>query len=168
MTDRSAWLEMMAKRHGWKTGAEIGVWYGQTFFYLLDTIPDLVLFGIDIWTSEGLLLPPYTDQEANRREVMARVGLYGGRAVIIEKPSLEAAKCFDDASLDFVFIDADHSFSAVCEDINMWFPKVKQGGFLTGHDYDWEDVRRAVDMLLPDSKVDNGSGFVWYVQRREI
>jgi predicted O-methyltransferase YrrM len=165
MKRRGAWLEMMAKRYGWTLGAEIGVWYGQTFFHLLDTVPGLVLFGVDIWTNEGPAPSHHTDQEANRREVLARVGLYGGRAAIIEKPSLEAAKRFDDASLDFVFIDADHSFAAVCDDIKAWSPKVKPGGFVTGHDYDWAEVREAVDLLVPDSKVDDGSDFVWYSRR---
>jgi hypothetical protein len=54
---------------------------------------------------------------------------------IVEKSSLEAAKDFPDESFDFVYIDADHSYKAVKEDIQAWLPKVKADGILAGHDY---------------------------------
>jgi beta-1,4-mannosyl-glycoprotein beta-1,4-N-acetylglucosaminyltransferase len=49
--------------------------------------------------------------------------------------SVEAAKTYDDNSLDFVFIDADHSYESVKEDIIAWYPKIKPGGIISGHDY---------------------------------
>ena len=42
----------------------------------------------------------------------------------------------DDDSLDVVYIDGDHSYGSVLQDINLWYPKIKQNGFLCGHDYD--------------------------------
>jgi hypothetical protein len=50
-------------------------------------------------------------------------------------PSLEAVASYPDNSLDFVFIDADHSYQSVREDIIAWWPKVKNGGIISGHDY---------------------------------
>lgn len=50
-------------------------------------------------------------------------------------PSIEAAATYADNSLDFVFIDADHSYEAVRADIIAWWPKVKSGGIISGHDY---------------------------------
>ena len=50
-------------------------------------------------------------------------------------PSTEAAKKFKDGELDFVYIDANHSYETCKEDIECWFPKVKPGGILGGHDY---------------------------------
>jgi len=49
--------------------------------------------------------------------------------------SVEAARRYEDESLDFVYIDADHSYNAIKADIAAWLPKVKQGGILGGHDY---------------------------------
>ena len=49
--------------------------------------------------------------------------------------SIEASKLYQDNSLDFVFIDADHSYESVVEDIQSWFPKVKNGGIIGGHDF---------------------------------
>jgi predicted O-methyltransferase YrrM len=54
---------------------------------------------------------------------------------LLEMDSLEGAKQFEDDSLDFVFIDADHEYQAVLQDIHHWLPKVKPGGCLSGHDY---------------------------------
>lgn len=62
----------------------------------------------------------------------------------IRKTSKEASKCFLDNSLDFVYIDADHSYDCVWEDLNLWFPKVKVGGWLAGHDISHIYVSSAV------------------------
>lgn len=50
--------------------------------------------------------------------------------------SLEAARLFDDGTLDLVFLDSDHTFEHVSKEIRLWLPKVKPGGILCGHDYD--------------------------------
>lgn len=67
---------------------------------------------------------------------------------VLEADSLTAATRFADATCDFVFIDADHAELSVRRDIATWLPKVKPGGVLAGHDYDWTTVRRAVDTCL--------------------
>jgi cobalamin biosynthesis Co2+ chelatase CbiK len=49
--------------------------------------------------------------------------------------SVEAAQTYGAESLDFVFIDAGHEYESVCEDLNAWFPKLKNTGVIAGHDY---------------------------------
>lgn len=56
----------------------------------------------------------------------------------------DAATFFKDGSLDFVYIDADHTYEAVVADINDWKGKVKKGGYIAGHDFYMDDVARAV------------------------
>jgi predicted O-methyltransferase YrrM len=70
---------------------------------------------------------------------------------VIKATSKVAAKMFLNESLDVVFIDLDHSYKAVKEDIKLWLPKVKKGGFIAGDDYheNWKGVIQAVDELLP-------------------
>ena len=69
---------------------------------------------------------------------------------VIEADSAVAADSFAHESLDFVFIDADHSYEAVRRDIEAWAPKVRAGGVLAGHDYsvDFPGVIRAVTEYL--------------------
>jgi hypothetical protein len=159
---RELFLEKMAKENGWKYGVEVGVWYGRTFFHLLDTVPGLVLFGVDIWIQSDKNVH-HVDQAENRKCVYARAKLYEG-ANILEMPSLEAAKQFPGESIDFVFIDADHSYLAVLDDISAWSPKVKVGGWVTGHDWDWQTVGDAVNTALPGAtsgKKENDYVWVW-------
>lgn len=61
--------------------------------------------------------------------------------------STDAAQQYTDESLDFVFIDANHDYANVSADIQSWWPKLKFGGTMAGHDYglDRNDVARAVD-----------------------
>jgi predicted O-methyltransferase YrrM len=58
-----------------------------------------------------------------------------GHYETIRGGSSESARFFEDGSVDFVFIDADHVYDRVKEDILAWLPKVKPGGIIAGHDY---------------------------------
>ena len=75
---------------------------------------------------------------------------------MMEMSGAMAAPMFADGSLDFVYIDAEHTFEAVSADIRLWLPKIKPGGAIGGHDYDsakHPGVRRAVDLYWPKVKV---------------
>lgn len=130
------------KELGFKVGAEIGVLEGSYSRALCRYNPELKLYCIDAW---GLV---------DKRESMrafhlkmyerAKRKLSFHTSILIRKPSIEAVKQFTDDSLDFVYIDANHSYDAVKEDITIWTPKVRSGGIVSGHDYNLPDVSRAV------------------------
>ena len=61
-----------------------------------------------------------------------------------------------------MFIDADHSYTGMIQDIQSWLPKIKSGGYLAGHDYDWPGVLQAVTELLPQAQRFHPSS--WMVQ----
>ena len=69
----------------------------------------------------------------------------------IKATSKAISKKFANESLDVVFIDLNHTYEAVKEDIKLWLPKVKKGGYIAGDDYHehWKGVIQAVDELLP-------------------
>ena len=56
----------------------------------------------------------------------------------IQASSIEYADTVENNSIDFVYIDAEHDYDSVKQDLSVWFPKVKIGGFLAGHDYNKE------------------------------
>ena len=65
--------------------------------------------------------------------------------------SKDVVSSFQDESLDVVFIDLTHTYEEVKQDIILWLPKVKNGGILSGHDYEigWAGVMKAVDEMVP-------------------
>jgi GT2 family glycosyltransferase len=72
----------------------------------------------------------------------------------IKELSWDGAKHYEDNSLDFVFIDAAHDYESVKKDINAWFPKIKKGGIISGHDYAWsDDVKKAVDEFFVGKEI---------------
>ncbi len=71
---------------------------------------------------------------------MISMGL-NGSIYVIQKDSSKSASLFNDESVDFCFVDASHVAEDVKRDIEAWWPKIKQGGVLGGHDYSWGSVR---------------------------
>lgn len=85
----------------------------------------------------------------------ARLAIWFPQHHIIRATSLTCASLFSDGYFDLIFIDADHSYRVVKEDITAWLPKVRKDGVLSGHDYHVPDgrhpgVAQAVNELLPE------------------
>ena len=68
----------------------------------------------------------------------------------IRMESTKAATLYEDNSLDFVFIDGSHEYEDVLADLQAWFPKIKKGGHIAGHDFPWKNVKRAVEEFFSD------------------
>jgi hypothetical protein len=115
-------------------GAEVGVWEGEHAEILCKANPNLRLYGIDCWVPyKGIRdYHTYSYQPAYEK-AMKTMAPYN--CVFIRKFSMDAVKDFDDKSLDFVYIDANHGFRYVIDDIAEWSRKVKRGGIIFGHDF---------------------------------
>ncbi len=123
------------KQMGYKVGAEIGVYKGE--FTEKFCKAGLKMYAIDPWLA--YVGAGRTQQKQDRQDF-----LYGHtkrtlapypECKIIRKTSFEASKDFKDGSLDFVYIDGDHRFKYIAEDIVEWEKKVRRGGAVSGHDY---------------------------------
>lgn len=129
-------LPTLFKELGFKTGAEIGVETGIYSEKLLKNNPDLTLYSIDPWKA----YKEYTDNtnqddiDKLYAETQARLAPYKN-SKIIRKFSLDALNDFADNSLDFVYIDGNHNFQSVANDICEWLKKVRPGGIISGHDF---------------------------------
>jgi len=120
---------------GYKVGAEIGTFDGYYAEVLLKNIPGLLLYCVDPWE----VYRGYRDHKFHRSmelaEQKARERLTPLGCQIVKKRSMDAVKDIADNSLDFVYIDANHKYEFVKEDIEAWTPKVRTGGIVSGHDY---------------------------------
>ena len=153
-------------------GAEIGVFAGELSRRLLRR-PDLNLLMVDSWRQHdpdsdyaktdfhGKL--PQSHQDEYRKIAQKAVEFAGARAQVRVMDSVDAAEQVPDGSLDFVFIDADHTYEGCRRDILAWLPKVRAGGIISGHDYangeEW-GVKRAVDEIF--GSPETGLNFTWF------
>ena len=131
-------LKMLNER-GCKVGAEIGVmrgWYSDWMFY---RIKGLKLYCIDPWKEYEDYVEGYSQRKMDDMFRRAQEKLKNKNVEFIRKMSSEAVNDFEDESLDFVFIDGNHTFEYVIEDIAKWEKKVKKGGIVSGHDY-WNSI----------------------------
>jgi len=119
---------------GCKVGAEIGVYKGYYSEKLCKA--GLKVYGIDPWmefTGQGRTQARQDRQDFLYKHACGVLSPYD--CTIIRKTSTEAMGDFADESLDFVYIDGDHEFSHIAEDIAGWDRKVRKGGVVSGHDY---------------------------------
>jgi hypothetical protein len=150
-------LVARAQSEGWTRGVELGVGSGMLFERLLTHCPDLFVIGVD------------TFNRPDRRDgVRAIAERFPDRCWLHEMTTVEAAPFVSDESLDFVFVDAGHSYAAVSADIDAWWPKVKPGGWFGGHDYHEHHpgVMRAVQECFGDNRGLILEPFaIWWVRR---
>jgi hypothetical protein len=140
---------------------EVGSWKGKSSAFMAAEIAnsqkDIEFICIDTW--EGSV------EHQDFKELKNLYDIFKSNMKPLEKyyrsiksKSLDAVNLFPDQSLDFVFIDASHEYEDVKNDINAWFPKVKVGGVLAGHDY-YENndyapgVKMAVNEIFRDFRV---------------
>lgn len=120
-------LVQLFGEHGLTKGAEIGVDRGRFSEYMLTVIPGLHLYSVDPWRWK-------LRGESRYNSTVRRLAPYGEQSTIIRKDSMDARYDVQDESLDFVYIDGDHSWDYVVSDIIWWAKKVRYGGIVSGHD----------------------------------
>lgn len=132
-------------------GAEIGVFEGGFSRVLLEKWEGN-LYLIDPWRE--LDESKYIDSSNHKYhqdaylQTMNSIRGFESRAIMIRALSVQAVNLFKDNSLDFVYIDGNHSYNYVKQDLKKWYPKVKSGGYLMGHDYlkmDWYEDPNFLD-----------------------
>jgi len=134
------------------TFVEVGAWLGRsTSFLCANASYHQHIVVVDTWLGSASELLT-THRLASQIDLFVAFtnNLKGYTYTPYRIPSKEAAKLFQDGSLDVVFIDAEHTFETTKEDIQSWLPKVKSGGYIAGHDYspNWKGVMQAVDEIF--------------------
>lgn len=123
------------KHMGYKVGAEIGVYAGDYTEKFCQA--GIEMYAIDPWTAySGMGRTFQTQSTMDEIYQMAHKRLSKYDCVhIVKMESMKAVRKFDDNSLDFVYIDGNHDFRHVAEDLYEWSKKVRSGGAISGHDY---------------------------------
>jgi len=134
----SAALSKLLAELNFNNGVEVGTDRGLFAEVLCKDNPNLHLRCVDPWITDGFpegnpyrLKQDYFDECYT--ETVERLKPYN--TTIIKKTSMEALDDFEDNSLDFVYIDANHDFLNVIQDVHGWYKKVKVGGIISGHDF---------------------------------
>ena len=108
-------------------------------FDVIDTWRGSPEHQIDGWDKQEMMIND-TAFDAFQQNMLPAKGYYNP----IRMSSIDAASMYEDNSIDMVFIDADHEYESVMADVAAWYPKIKSGGVLAGHDLPYEPVQRAV------------------------
>lgn len=154
------WLAKQASTH--EKILELGSFLGRSTRALCDNTSGFVT-AVDLWTQEGNKL------EADYVEVWKQFQhnlsehLLTTKLVTFKTTTDEAIKRIKSTGykFDFIFIDADHSYEQVRKDILGCKELLSDGGILSGHDFNWEGVEKAVRELVPNFKLYN---YIWYSQ----
>lgn len=152
LTHREALGYFLNEKNLLGKGVECGVAFGQFAGRILSTWKGAELHLVDPWISYH----DYTENHAHVNfdewySAVEKLAADDPRAKIHRMTSKEAAPLFKNGELDFCYIDGNHRYDFVLEDLDLWYPKVKSGGVIGGHDFETNheggaccDVDRAV------------------------
>lgn len=176
---RKRWDEIILRvpKRGLFKIVEVGTWKGKTSRQVLQRCANVDYTMVDRWEcpemgdsylssgSETARLPQEKYDFAYHECVNLAIE-FGPRVHIIKSDSVAAAVDFEERSIDLIFIDGDHSYDGVKRDLLAWWPKVRRGGWLGGHDYahpDQGEVKRAVDETM--GLVELGDNRTWWIRK---
>lgn len=119
---------------------EVGVYRGDFSKRFLSGWDAGKLFLVDPWMRQDeSVYDDWANSDGHDERLQATLDNVSGfppeRWQVIRDFSVNASRLFPEASLDFVYIDANHAYEYVKEDIEAWWPKVRPGGILAGHDF---------------------------------
>lgn len=142
---------------------EVGVHCGKNAYRIHNVCKPSHLYLVDPWdrvpsniSSPGSCWGSVKEQQDNEKLVRSHFKDIKN-VTILKNWSEEASKFFKNEELDFVYIDGDHNYEAVLNDLKCWSMKIREGGFLGGHDYDSRpqhppgDIQLALETFLKEN-----------------
>lgn len=124
---------------------EIGVWKADFGHGMLSQMPNLHWIGIDpfvIYDEKRRRMPNQNSWDAVFLRVQQKMRVFGERSELLRFSSQDAVDLVPDG-IDFLFIDGWHVYTQVMLEQELYVPKVRVGGIVSGHDYWYDPVKRA-------------------------
>jgi hypothetical protein len=157
------------------TFVEVGVWKGRSLAYFIveaiNANKNFNIYAVDTWEGSpehksdnaiinNTLFEEFTDNLTSVKD----------KFKALQMTSKQASELFKNESIDGIFIDAAHEYEAVKEDLELWYPKVKSGGYFCGHDYSagWPGVVQAVNEFFvnkPNELIIAGPELSWAARK---
>ena len=140
-------------------GAEVGVYKGDNSEALLKNLNFRKLYLIDPWAEYFDVVTGVLQEKSKYEKIYQSVKKRfenNNKIDLVRDYSIKASKNFDDNYFDFVYIDGDHAYEEVLQDLIAWFPKVKENGVLCGDDYGHPSgvgVVKAVNEFAQNNKI---------------
>lgn len=122
---------------------EIGTFVGTFSRVFLDRwVEGGTHLCVDPWEQSDQYLDCVNDeqtvQDLRYLEALETLKTEGSRLVVLRTTGVQAASIMAPLSISFVFVDGDHSYVAAMQDMRAWWPKLRWGGVLAGHDFDFK------------------------------
>lgn len=154
--DRNNFADFLNRRKLTGAAAEVGVHRGDFSRIFLDNWKGNLLYLVDPWANPPGYEPQATllsggggDRDADESLCRVSLAAHKDRIVYVPVTSERAARSFPDGVLDFVYVDGDHRTEEVRGDLARWWPKVKPGGILAGHDVLSSEPYNAYEEVQP-------------------
>lgn len=135
------------------TMIEVGTYAGESTEIFLKSGKIDKVYCIDLWHIED-----WAEAEKPVDELVKKYP----QIVKMKMSSENASREFENESVDFIYIDANHWYEPCKADIKNYLPKIKKGGIISGHDYKMPSVKQAVNEMLgqPDEVFIDSSWFI--------
>jgi predicted O-methyltransferase YrrM len=164
-------IEAINSLKGELVGVEVGVCLAHTTeafakgiknlkkLYAVDNYPTFVDWDGSDWNKDR--------QDLMKKAAQEKMLAHKDKVEFLHVSSEEFVKTIEDESLDFVFIDGDHSYEAALKDFQNYYPKVKKGGVFGGHDIQLYSVRDALTYFLKEKfhEVIESTNSSWYLRK---
>lgn len=155
------------------TWVELGSWMGRSAAYCVVELLNRHKLGpfycIDTWQGgDSIETHPLVLSGGAHANFLQNLAPVRHLITDIKRPSAEAADQFQDASVDFCYVDALHTYEGVMLDLEAWWPKIRAGARFGGDDYTkgWPGVCKAVDEFFGEKKIRvSKSGRCWIVTK---
>ena len=180
MTIQGKVLLELLKTRKHSVGCEIGIHTGETTDFLLRNLPNIeTYYAIDPWKiykmyNGSMYRKPsnkiYKSMKAAFKKYCEVIKPFENKVVTYKMTSVDASRYIPENSLDWVFIDANHEYEYIKENLRIWSAKVKPGGLVSGHDYGnkWKGIKKAVNEFVPLNKLSVHPHYVWSYVREVL